>query len=206
MVESLHISFKRKFLAGLIITVPAVITIFVLVGLFKFIDGILGPFFDYFLGRHVAGLGFISAIIIVFFIGMISTNVFGKKILSYVERIFLKIPVFKSIYNAIKQLVDAFSPENKSSFKKFVIVEYPKTGAYAFGFLTKECLVKSSDGEQRLYSVYVPTNNLYLGDIVLVSDKGLIYTDISIEDGVKIILSGGIAAPEKIAGLKKEIK
>lgn len=206
MVESLHISFKKKFLAGLIVTIPAVITIFVLVGLFKFIDGILGPFFDYFLGRHVAGLGFISAIIIVFFVGMISTNVFGKKILSYVERILLKIPVFKSIYNAIKQLVDAFSPENKSSFKKFVIVEYPKTGTYAFGFLTKMCSVKSSDGEQRLYSVYVPTNNLYLGDIVLVSDKGLIYTDISIEDGVKIILSGGIAAPEKITGLKKEME
>jgi uncharacterized membrane protein len=204
MVESLNISFKRKFLAGLIVTVPAVITIFVLIGLFKFIDGILGPIFDYFLGRHVTGLGFISAIIIVFFVGIVSTNVFGKKILGYIERIFLKIPVFKSIYNAIKQLVDAFSPENKSSFKKFVIVEYPKTGAYAFGFLTKECFVRSSDGEQRLYSVYVPTNNLYLGDIVLVNDKGLIYTDISIEDGVKIILSGGIAAPEKIVGLKKE--
>jgi uncharacterized membrane protein len=205
MAESLHSSFKKKFLAGLIVTIPAAITIFVLVGLFKFIDGILGPIFDFFLGSHISGLGFITAIIIIFFLGLISTNVFGKRILGFIDKIFLRIPVFKSIYNAVKQLVDAFSPENKSSFKKFVIVEYPKTGAYAFGFLTKECFIESAENEQKLYSVYVPTNNLYLGDIVLVGEKGLIYTDIPIEDGIKIILSGGIAAPEKIIGLKKEI-
>ncbi|BCB95814.1 hypothetical protein JZK55_07360 [Dissulfurispira thermophila] len=198
MVESIHITFKRKFLAGLIVTIPAVITIFVLVGIFKFVDGILGPFFDFFLGEHIAGLGFISAVIIIFLIGIISTNVLGKKVLGVIEKIFLNIPVFKSIYTAIKQLVDAFSPENKSSFKKFVIVEYPRPGAYAFGFLTKECVVESHKKEIPLKAVYIPTNNLYLGEIVLLDDKSITYTDISIEEGIKIILSGGIAAPSKI--------
>lgn len=202
MVESIHITFKRKFLAGLIVTIPAVITIFVVVGIFKFVDGILSPLFDFLLGKHIAGLGFISAIVIVFLIGIVSTNVFGKKILSIVEKIFLNIPVFKSIYTAIKQLVDAFSPENKSSFKKFVIAEYPRPGAYAFGFLTKECVVKSDEKETPLKTVYIPTNNLYLGEIVLLDDRSITYTDISIEDGIKIILSGGIAAPSKIAGTK----
>ncbi|MDI6800497.1 MAG: DUF502 domain-containing protein [Thermodesulfovibrionales bacterium] len=206
MAESIRVTFKRKFLAGLIVTIPAVITIFVLAGLFRFIDGILGPFFDFFLGRHIAGLGFIGAVVFVFLVGIISTNVFGKKILNLLERIFLKIPVFKSIYTAIKQLVDAFSPENKSSFKKFVIAEYPKQGAYAFGFLTKECIVESKNQQAHLKAVYIPTNNLYLGEIVLLDDKSITYTDIPIEDGIKIILSGGIAAPSKIAETREEIK
>lgn len=206
MVKSIHITFKRKFLAGLIITIPAIITIFVLVGIFRFVDGILGPFFDILLGKHIAGLGFISAIFIIFLIGIVSTNVFGKKVLAIVENIFLKIPVFKSIYTSIKQLVDAFSPENKSSFKKFVIAEYPRPGAYAFGFLTKECIVESNKKENHLKTVYIPTNNLYLGEIVLLDERSITYTDIPIEDGIKIILSGGIAAPSKIMEIKGEAR
>ena len=198
MTGSLHINFKRKFLAGLVITIPAVITIFITVSFFKFIDGILGPLFDFIIGKHVAGLGFISAILIVFLVGIISTNVFGKKVLGLIEKVFLKIPVFKSIYTAVKQLVDAFSPEDKSAFKKFVIVEYPRSGAYAYGFLTKECVVKSHEQETILKAIYIPTNNLYLGEIVLLDEKSIIYTDIPIEDGIKIILSGGTASPPKI--------
>lgn len=206
MGESIRITFKRKFLAGLLITIPIVFTILVLVSLFKFVDGILSPFFDMVLGRHFAGLGFIAAIGIVFLIGLISTNVFGKRMLGYVERIFLHIPVFKSIYTAIKQLVDAFSPENNSSFKQFVIVEYPKPGAYAFGFLTKECSIQAEGRETCLKAVYIPTNNLYLGDIVLFDDNHIIYTDIPIENGIRIILSGGIAAPSVIAESTDHLK
>jgi len=202
MGESIHITFRRKFLAGLIVTIPAVITVLVIVGLFKFIDGILGPFFDMLLGKHTAGLGFITAIITVFIVGIISTNVFGKKILGFIEKIFLKIPVFKSIYTSIKQLVDAFSPENTSSFKKFVIVEYPRPGAYAFGFLTKECTIQAHDQELPLKAIYIPTNNLYLGEIVLLDNKSIIHTDIPIEEGIKIILSGGISAPSMIQASK----
>ena len=205
MGESIHITFRRKFLAGLIVTIPAVITVLVIVGLFKFIDGILGPFFDMILGRHTAGLGFITAIIIVFIVGIISTNVFGKKILNVVEKIFLHIPVFKSIYTSIKQLVDAFSPENTSSFKKFVIVEYPRQGAWAFGFLTKECTIQAQDQVLLpLKAVYIPTNNLYLGEIVLFDCNSIIHTDIPIEEGIKIILSGGISAPSIIQSCKGE--
>ncbi|MEW5745358.1 MAG: DUF502 domain-containing protein [Nitrospirota bacterium] len=198
MSESIRITFKRKFLAGLIITIPVVLTISVLVSLFNFIDGILGPFFDALLGTHVAGLGFVTAVALVFFVGIFSTNMFGKRVLGRVERVFLNIPVFKSIYNAIKQLVDAFSPENSASFKQFVIVEYPRPGSYAFGFLTKECSVTAADRELTLKAVYVPTNNLYLGDVVLLDDRSIIHTDIPIENGIRIILSGGIAAPSKI--------
>lgn len=205
MITSIRATFKRRFFAGLIISIPAIITILVIVWFFKFVDGLLGPLLDNILGYHVAGLGFISAIVIVFIVGIVSANVVGRKVIELFEKIFLRIPVFKGIYTAIKQLVDAFSPENKSSFKKFVIVEYPRPGAYAFGFLTKECTVKAekSGRESCLRAVYIPTNNLYLGEIVLFGEGDVFYTDISIEDGIKIILSGGIAAPSRILEAKE---
>ncbi len=202
MFKTLTNALKRKFLAGLFVTIPAVISISVLLMLFNFIDGILSPFFKMALGVNIPGLGFISAIIVVYFIGVLSTNVLGKMILGFIERLFLAIPVFKGIYSAIKQLVNAFSPENRSSFKKFVIAEYPRRGVYAFGFLTKECMISSCDEHAFMKTVYIPTNNLYLGEIVLLDEKSIIYTDIPIEDGIKIVLSGGIAAPSEIMGLK----
>lgn len=197
---SLKKAIKKRFVSGLIIIIPVIITISVIVWFFNFIDGLLSPLLDGLLHRHISGLGFITAIILVFIVGIISSNVIGKRIIGIFERLFLKLPVFKGIYTALKQLVDAFSPESKGAFKRFVIVEYPRKGAYAFGFLTKECSIKSEkDGsESCLRAVYIPTNNLYLGEIVLFREEEVLYTDIPIEEGIKIILSGGIAAPQRI--------
>lgn len=203
MEPSIKLTFKRKFVAGLVVTIPVAISIFIFIQLFKLIDGILGPIYDYIFGRHIAGLGFITALLLVFLVGIISTNVFGKKLLDQVEKLlFLKIPVFKSLYSSLKQLIDAFSPENTSSFQKFVIVEYPREGSFVFGFQTKECTLREGDCERKLYAVYIPTNNLYLGEVVLFEPKCVIHTDIPIQQGIKIILSGGIAAPELIRGEK----
>jgi uncharacterized membrane protein len=202
---SIRATFKRRFLAGLLISIPAIITFLVIKWFFKFVDGLLEPFYFNILGYHAPGLGFISAIILIFIVGIISTNVFGRRIIEYVELTILKIPVFKGIYTAVKQLVDAFSPDSKtSSFKKFVVVEYPRPGVFAFGFLTKESVVKKKrDGcESVLRAVYIPTNNLYLGEIGLFSEENVFYTDITIEDGIKIILSGGIATPAMLSEVK----
>lgn len=201
MTTSITATFKRKFIAGLFISIPAITTILVIGAFFRFVDGILEPLYFRILGYHTPGLGFISAIVLIFVTGIISTNVFGKRIIQFTERIFLKIPVLKGFYTAVKHLVDAFSPDNKTvSFKKFVIIEYPRPGTFAFGFLTKECTIKAekSGQETSLRAVYVPTNNLYLGEIVLVKESDTFYTDIPIDEGIKIILSGGIAAPDMI--------
>jgi len=204
MFRPIHITFKRKFLAGLFVTIPAAITLFVLVNIFRFVDSIFANFFDYFLGRHVAGLGFISAVLIIFVVGIIATNVFGKKILAFMEKMLLHIPLFRIIYISVKQLVDAFAPDNKNSFRQFVIAEYPRQGSYSFGFLTNECAVKTESGTRSLKSIFIPTNHLYLGDIVLLDDNSIIYTQIPIEEGINIILSGGIATPELITGTKEK--
>ena len=206
MHTSIRATFKRRFFAGLLISIPAIVTFLIIGWFFKFVDGLLGPMYSNILGKHVPGLGFISAIVLIFIVGIISTNVFGRKIIGYLEKIMLRIPVFKGIYTAIKQLVDAFSPESKvSSFKKFVIVEYPRPGVYAYGFLTKESVFKTERNgcEIGLKAVYIPTNLIYFGEIALFRDEHIFFTDISIEDGIKIILSGGIATPAKISEVKK---
>lgn len=206
MATSIRATFKRKFLAGLIVSIPAIITVLVLVWFFEFVDGLLEPLYYKILGYHVSGLGFISTVVIIFIVGIISTNVFGRRIIESFEHIILKIPVFKGIYTAVKQLVDAFSPESKvSSFKKFVIVEYPRPDVYAYGFLTKECVMKTEKNghETSLKAVYIPTNLIYFGEIALFKDEHIFFTDIPIEDGIKIILSGGIATPSKISEVKR---
>lgn len=203
MEPSIKLTFKRKFIAGLIVTIPVAISIFIFIQLFKIVDGLLGPIYDYIFGRHIAGLGFITAIILVFIVGIISTNVFGKRLIDQIEKLlFLKIPVFKSLYSSLKQLIDAFSPENKDSFQKFVIVEYPSKGSFVFGFQTKTCSLKQRENEKKLVAVYIPTNNLYLGEVVLFEPESVIHTDIPVQQGIKIILSGGIASPEVIRGEK----
>lgn len=206
MNTSIRATFKRRFFAGLLISIPAIVTFLIIGWFFKFVDGLLEPLYYNILGYHVPGLGFISAVILIFIVGIISTNVFGRNIIGYLEKIMLRIPVFKGIYTAVKQLVDAFSPESKTpSFKKFVVVEYPRAGVFTFGFLTKECVIKaeSSGLESSLKAVYIPTNNLYLGEIVLFRDENIFYTDIPIDEGIKIILSGGIATPPRISEVKK---
>lgn len=197
----IHLTFKRKFIAGLFVTIPIAITLLLISWIFKFIDGILAPFLEMLLGKHIPGIGFVSAVLLVFVVGIVSTNMFGKKILKFLERALLHIPVFKSLYSSIKQLVDAFSPEGQKSFKKFVIVKHPMEGSYAFGFLTQECEVTvPSSKTMQMKTVYIPTNNLYLGEVVLVQSDMVIYTDIAIDDGIKIILSGGLATPPNITG------
>lgn len=202
---SIRATFKRRFFAGLLISIPAITTFIIIGWFFGFIDGILEPIYYRILGYHVPGLGFISAVLLIFIVGIISTNVIGRKIIESFENIILRIPLFKAIYTPVKQLVDAFSPESKVlSFKKFVIVEFPKQNVYAFGFLTKECIIrKGLDGsESCLKAVYIPTNHLYFGEIALFKDDQVFYTDIPVEEGFKIILSGGIATPPKISEVK----
>ncbi len=195
---------KRKFLAGLVVLIPVILTIKVIFWFFRFVDDQLGFMFDKVLGYHVSGLGFITAVAIVFVVGIISTNVIGKRVIWGMEALLLRIPVFKGIYTGLKQLANAFSPDNTSSFKKFVIVEYPRPGCFAFGFLTKECTLRAEESGQEscVRAVYIPTNNLYLGEVILFRGEDVFYTDIPIEEGIKIILSGGIATPPRISEAK----
>jgi uncharacterized membrane protein len=200
---SLGKRFRTRFFTGLFITFPVALTLISVIWLFDLLDGLLGHQIDRVLGMHVPGLGIILSVIIVFCVGVLATTVFGQRFIGWIEKLIMKTPVLKSFYNTFKQLGDAFSPHNRAAFKQFVLVEYPRQGARSFGFLTKECMIKNSSGTDVCYvSVYIPTNHLYLGDIALFRKEEVIVTDLTIEEGIRVILSAGIAAPNVIVKSK----
>jgi uncharacterized membrane protein len=189
---------KRTFLTGLVVVVPILITAFTLYWLFRVLDGFLSPIIHQILGREIPGLGILCEIVIIFLVGVVATNVLGSRVLKWFQTLLMRAPVVKNIYPTIKQLVEAFHPSSSSSFKKVVLVEYPKEGTFAVGFLTSEVSLKGTAQAQRLVSVYLPTNNLYIGNVALFKEEDLIVTDFTIEEGLKIVLSGGTAFPPTI--------
>jgi uncharacterized membrane protein len=187
---------RRSFIAGFFVTVPLFITVAALVWLFNVVDGLTTPLYDRLLGRRIPGLGTLSTAVVIIAVGALAKNVIGKRILQRGEYYLLRVPVFRSIYAPVRQLVAAFSPDNESGFKRVVMIE-DKRG-FALGFLTKEFTVQRADGPQEMVAVYVPTNHLYLGDIVICERGRASFPDISVEEGIRIFLTGGMALPRQI--------
>jgi len=188
---------RRSFVAGFFVTVPLFISVAALIWLFNVVDGATTPFYDRVLGRRIPGLGTLSTAIAIIVVGTIARNVIGRRVLARGEAWLLKVPVFKTIYSPVKQLLAAFAPDNESSFKRVVMVEDPRRG-YALGFQTREFTVDRGNGPEPMLAVYVPTNNLYLGDVVIVERSRALFPDITVEDGIRIFLTGGMALPPKV--------
>lgn len=185
---------RNYFITGLLVTGPIVITYLTVTWLFSVIDGLMEPFWFRYFERHVPGLGFLTTIFVIFIVGFLATNVAGKRLLQGIENILLRIPVSRSIYATTKQLMDSFSPTSKASFKQVVMIRHPESDSYSIGFLTKELTIEGAD----LVSVYVPTNHVYFGNIVLVKREYIVFTDMTVEEGLRAILTAGTALPEKI--------
>jgi uncharacterized membrane protein len=189
--------FKLRFITGFFVTVPIVLTAYVLWIFYREVDGVLSPVYEQALGRHVPALGFLTAVVILFVVGVVATNVVGRKVLQWGEGLLRRVPIFGRVYPAVKDLIESFSPHRRSGFREFVVVEYPREGLYSYGFRTGEVRMGGSKPEA-LVTVFVPTNHLYLGDIVLVPRDGVLPTGLSIEEGIRIVLSAGTAAPGRL--------
>ena len=192
---------RRSFLAGLVVTVPLFITVLTLVWTFRFIDGVARPVELFWLGREVPGLGVLITVAVILLVGALATNVIGRRILQRGERWLLNVPLFKTVYAPVKQLVAAFSPDSETGFKKVVVVEDARRGL-VIGFLTREFTMDRGQGPEPMVAVYVPTNHLYLGDVVAYPRAQAIFPDLSVEDGIRIFLTGGMALPDAIKRLK----
>ena len=188
---------RRSFLAGLVVTVPLIISVVTLVWVFRFVDRVATPLSMYFLGREVPGLGVLLTGAFILLAGAIATNVIGRRVLQKTEALLLNVPLFKTVYAPVKQLVAAFSPDNEAGFKKVVMVDDPQRGM-VLGFLTKEFTSDRGRGPEPLIAVYVPTNHLYLGDVMIFPRAAASFPDLSVEDGVRIFLTGGMALPSRI--------
>ena len=191
---------RRSFITGLVVTVPLFITVVTLVWTFRFIDGVARPLSMYFLGREVPGLGVLTTLALILFAGAVATNVIGRRVLQQTEKWLLSVPLFKTVYAPVKQLVAAFSPDSESGFKKVVIVDDPQRGM-VIGFLTREFTIDRGTGPEAMIAVYVPTNHLYLGDVAVYPRVKAFYPDLTVEEGIRIFLTGGMALP---AALKQQ--
>jgi uncharacterized membrane protein len=188
---------RRSFIAGFFVTVPLVISVAAFIWIFRLIDGFVGPFYAAWLHRDVPGLGIVTTALVVLLVGALTTNVIGKQLLQRTESYLLRVPVFKTIYAPVKQLVVAFSPDNEYGFKRVVMVEDRARG-FLLGFLTKEFTVDRGQGVESLIAVYVPTNHLYLGDVVICPRDRAVYPDLTVEQGIRIFLTGGMALSSRL--------
>ena len=189
---------RKYFITGLLILLPVIVTIYVLSFSFNFVDGLLQPFIKPIIGRTIPGLGLIVGLIIIFVTGLIATNVFGKKIIAYGESIVIKIPLVKQLYSATKQIIDAFSVQSQDAFQRVVLVEYPRKGIYAIGFVTGEGVEEVQElTKGEVANVFIPTTpNPTSGFLILFPKDQLIPLEMTIEEGLKMVISGGVVTPE----------
>jgi uncharacterized membrane protein len=189
---------RRSFIAGFFVTVPMFISVAALVWLFRLIDGFVRPFYLKSFGTEpLPGLGLATTALAIVLVGAVATNVVGKRLLQRAEQLLLHVPLFRSVYAPVKQLVVAFSPDNEYGFKRVVLVEDASRGL-VLGFLTREFTIDRGQGPEPLVSVYVPTNHLYLGDIVICPRDRASYPDITVEQGIRIFLTGGMGFAPRI--------
>ena len=193
---------RRRFLAGFFVTVPLAISVVAFVWIFGIIADLTAPFLGQGDGPYdrwlAAAVGIVATLLVVLAVGAVATNVIGRRVLNRAESWLMMIPVFRTIYAPVKQLVVAFSPDNEYGFKRVVMVEEPSRG-WVMGFLTKEFTVDRGAGIESLMAVYVPTNHLYLGDVVLYPRERAFFPDVTVEEGIRIFLTGGMSLPTRIS-------
>jgi uncharacterized membrane protein len=193
---------RRRFVTGFFVLVPLVISIVALIWVFGVVDGFTAPLYaryfkQYFDTGVPSGLGILTMLLLILVVGVIATNVLGKRLLQRAEGYLLRIPVFRTVYAPVKQLVLAFSPDNEYGFKRVVMIRTESRG-YILGFLTKEFSIHSAGRTEPLIAVYVPTNHLYLGDISICRRDDVVFPDLTVEEGIRIFLTGGMTLPAQI--------
>jgi uncharacterized membrane protein len=191
---------RRRFVTGFFLTVPIVVSVVAIVWVFRWVDGITSGFEEAF-KVDVPGLGLLVTTAIVLMVGVLATNVFGRRVLARTEQLLLHVPLFRTVYAPVKQLISAFSPDNEVGFKRMVLIEDPARG-FLLGFQTKEFSIDRGTGPEDLIAVYVPTNHLYLGDILICRPSAVFYPEMSVEEGVRVFLTGGMGLPRRLTGVR----
>ena len=189
--------FRRSLIAGFFVTVPLIVSVVALVWMFQWIDGLMGPHLVRWLGQEVPGLGLLATIAGMLIVGAVATNVLGRRLVERAEKYLMRVPIFKTVYAPVKQLMLAFSPDNEYGFKRVVIVEDLERG-FVLGFLTKEFDFDRGLGAERLMAIYVPTNHLYLGDIRIYPSRLARFPNITVQEGIRIFLTGGMAVADLV--------
>jgi uncharacterized membrane protein len=188
---------RRSFIAGLFVTVPLVVSVVAIVWVFRFADRLTAGLGERLIGVEVPGLGLLTTALIVLATGALATNMIGKRFVDRTETLLMHLPLFKTIYAPVRQLMSAFSPDNEFGFKRMVLVEDTSRGLL-LGFLTKEFTIDRGRGPETLIAVYLPTNHLYLGNVIVCPIERAVFPEMTVEEGIGVFLTGGVGLPDHV--------
>jgi uncharacterized membrane protein len=184
---------RNQFLIGLVVAVPLVVTILVLLWLFNTVDNILQPIIRIVDGSNLPGVGLVATILLIYLTGLVSSNVVGRQLIRYGENMVYRVPLVRTLYSLIKQVVESFSSNGKNNFLQVVLVEYPRRGVMSLAFVTSELCDKSG---QKMLSLLIPTApNPLSGYVIVVPEEEVVRTSMKIDAAMRMIISCGAILP-----------
>jgi len=198
-VKTLRASLKRYFLTGLLVITPIWGTVLILKTLFVTVDSILGDMLAKVVtpGYYVPGLGILTLVLLIFVTGLLAANFIGGQIVRLWEEFLHRVPVVRGIYSTLKSMMDILSFTEREKYNRVVLIQFPKNGHYCFAFVTGVTRGEIQDiSPDPLVNVYVPTSpNPTSGYFLLVPEKEVVPLDMSVEEAMKLIVSGGLYTP-----------
>ncbi|MBN1855729.1 MAG: DUF502 domain-containing protein [Dehalococcoidia bacterium] len=195
---------RSQLLAGVVVVVPVGATVLILKWVFEWVDDILQPIIRTALGRPIYGLGFGITFLVIWIVGIIASQIGGRRLIQYAESLVNRIPVVKHMVSGIKQILEAFASPRETGFMQVVLVEYPRKGLRTLAFITNE--EYDSRGE-KLLNVFIPTApNPTSGFLHILRESEVMRTDIAVDDALKMIVSAGrVSARELNVTLAAEL-
>ncbi|MFH2056959.1 MAG: DUF502 domain-containing protein [bacterium] len=200
---------RRYFVSGILVIVPLIITYLVLRFLFTSIDGILSPWLEKWLGYYKPGLGILVTLLIILLAGVLTRGLIGGRLVHQWEKLITALPLVRTIYSAAKQLLISVAGPQTGEFNRVVIVPYPRVGVYAIAFSSESVDLSKSGIEGDYVAVFIPsTPTPFTGFVVIVNKEDVHPTDITIEEAIKFLVSGGIAVPTRLLpeNLRQQLK
>ncbi|MFA5176553.1 MAG: DUF502 domain-containing protein [Candidatus Omnitrophota bacterium] len=192
---------KRYFAAGILVGLPVFITLYLLFIIFKFLDNLFGVMVNKYLreivGFSIPGVGIILGILLILILGFIVSHLLSKRVLPVLEGWFLKLPGIRQLYPPIKEIVGFIFTKEKPAFKKVVLVEYPSEGIWSVGFMTNDGFREAQEklGQELVHVLIGSTPSPWSGFFILVPKNKVKFLEMTVEEGIKLIVSGGILKP-----------
>jgi uncharacterized membrane protein len=187
---------RRRFAVGFLVVFPMVVTLFFARFMFGLLDRWFLPISERLFGMAIPGLGFALFIVGLFILGILATNILGGKLLAAFERRIEGIPLLSPIYQGARQITEAIQIRDSTEFRKVVLLDFPRAGLKSVGFVTREFAQPTAFCDEPSALVFVPTTpNPTTGFLVALPQRELEGLDITVEEGVKLIISGGLLTP-----------